>query len=468
MAVSERRAELLVTGGTVITVDAQRRIIQEGAIAIAGDRIVDVGKAKDLAGRYPTAHVMDATDRLVIPGLVDGHNHPIHFLSKGISDDMPTHLRWATRVYPFEQAATEDETYLAATANFAAMLLTGTTCFNDPGGYHVDATAQAAIDSGIRGIITRSGQDISSKSVPVPSGALETTDEVLDNVLALHHRWDGQGDGRLRVWLSLRSVYNSSDDLCRRVKEQADALGAGIHCHLAVTERENELCADQWGVRPLERFRRLGLLGPNLYLVHMGAVTAEEVDLLAEHDVKVCHCPSASMLGGFGCIAHGRFPEMIKAGVTVSIGTDAGAVSRFLDMIRVMYLVATAHKDAEADPLAIGCYKALEMATIDGARALGLEGELGSIEPGKKADLVILATDGPDWHPNPLSNPVANLVYAASGASVRTVIVNGAVLVEGGCLTRGDTEELWRRSDSTATTVLARAGINLKPAWPVI
>jgi 5-methylthioadenosine/S-adenosylhomocysteine deaminase len=380
---------------------------------------------------------------------------------------MPTHLRWATRFYPFEQAATDEETYLGARANFAAMLLTGTTCFNDPGGYHVDATAQAAVDSGIRGIVTRSGQDISSKSVPVPPSALEITDAVMDNAARLYERWNGQGAGRISVWYSLRSVYNSSDELCRRIKEAADERSTGIHCHLAVTERENELCLQQWGVRPLERFRRLGLLGPNLYLVHMGAVTSEEIGLLKEFDVKVCHCPSASMLGGFGCIAHGRFPEMLKRGVTVSIGTDAAAVSRFLDMIRVMYLAATAHKDAETDPLAVGCYKALEMATVDGARALGKQAEIGSLEPGKKADLAILAVDGPDWHPNPLANPVANLVYAASGASVRTVVVDGRVLVEESRLTNADADDLWARCDRASADVLARAGIDLRPAWPV-
>lgn len=461
------RADIILSGGTVITMDRRRRILMDGAVAVGGARILEVGKDADVRRRFEGARIIDARGRLILPGLIDGHNHPVHFLSRGISDDQPTHTRWATRVYPFELAATEEDTYVGALGNFAAMLKTGTTCFSDPGGYHVDAVARAAVDSGIRGILARSTQDISSKGVPVPEGAQETTDGALAASRELYDRWNGAAEGRVRVWFALRSVYNASDALCRGVKRLADRHGAGIHCHLCVTERENELSIAQWGARSLERFRNLGLLGPNLYLVHMGAVNDQEVEWLAEHGVKVAHCPSASMLGGFGCIAHGRFPQMIHAGVVVSLGTDAGAVSRFLDMVRVMYLAATAHKDAEADPTVIGCYKALEMATIDGARALGWDDEIGSLEPGKRADVILMDTDGVDWVPNPHANPVANLVYSADGSSVRTVIVDGRVVMEDRKLRTVDEPRLWRDCDAAASATLRRAGIELRPAWPV-
>jgi cytosine/adenosine deaminase-related metal-dependent hydrolase len=464
-----QRADLLIAGGVVLTLDPERRILSDGAVAIGDGRILALGRTADVRAAFAPERTIDATGRLIAPGLIDGHNHPIHFLSKGISDDLPTHLRWATRVYPFEQAATEEETYTGALGNFAAMLTTGTTCFADPGGYHVDAVARAAVDAGIRGVLARSSQDLSSSSLPVPETAQESTEEALAAARELHGRWDGAADGRLHVWLGLRSVYNCSDELCRATQEAAEELGAGIHCHLCVTERENELSVEQWGCRPMERFRRLELLGPALYAVHMGAVDEREVGWLADHDVKVVHCPSASMLGGFGCITHGRFREMDAAGVTVSLGTDAGAVSRFLDMFRVMYIAATAHKDVEADPTVWGCYRALEMATIDAARALGLEGEIGSLEPGKRADVIVIDTEGADWHPNPLANPVANLIYAAAGHSVRTVVVDGQVLMEDRRLSgAAGADDLWRDCDAAATAVLNRAGIEIEPRWPVV
>jgi cytosine/adenosine deaminase-related metal-dependent hydrolase len=175
--------------------------------------------------------------------------------------------------------------------------------------------------------------------------------------------------------------------------------------------------------------------------------------------VKAVHCPSASMLGGFGVIAHGTFPEMCNAGLTVALGSDAGAISRFLDLVRVMYLAACAHKDARIDPTVLGAHAAFEMATVGGARALLWSDRVGSLEPGKAADIVVFETDGLDWHPNPLRNPVANLVYSASGTSASTVIVDGVPVMEDRVLTRVDAGELLGRLDRTASDVLERLGL---------
>jgi cytosine/adenosine deaminase-related metal-dependent hydrolase len=442
-------------------------MIADGALAVRAQRIAAVGKTEALLRQYQSASLIDASGCLVLPGFIDAHNHPVHFLSRGISDDLPVHQRWATRVYPFELAANAQETYVGASANFCSMLKLGTTCFNDPGGYHADSVAQAALDSGIRGILTRSARDQTSEALALPTGADESTDAVLAAAVELYQRWHGAGEGRLRVWFSIRSVLNSSDELCRQAKRLADQHGVSLHAHLCVTPAENEHSLAQFGARSLGRFRRLGLLDGNLFLAHMGAVNAEEVRWLVEQAVKVCHCPSASMLGGLGCIAHGRFPEMLQAGVTVSLGTDAAAISRFLDMVRVMYLAANAHKDATADPTAIGCYKALEMATIDGARALGWDDQIGSLEPGKQADITIMAASGAEWYPRPLHNPVADLVYSADGKSVQTVLVAGKILVRDQQLTQVDEARLLQDANQAASAVLRKANITLRPAWPL-
>ena len=280
-------------------------------------------------------------------------------------------------------------------------------------------------------------------------------------------KWHGASSGRIRAAFSLVRSAHVTDALCQAVKRRADELGVTVHGHLCTTKQEVELSKQNSGMTPLERYRRLGVLGANLVLVHMGWVEAHEVAILAEHDVSVCHCPSASMFGGFGCIANGKFPEMVDADVRVVLGSDACAISRFVDMIRVMYLASCAHKDARSDPTLIGAHKAFEMATVQGARALLWDDAIGSLEPGKRADIVIADADGPIWHPNPLLNPVANLVYSSSGTSVRTVIIDGRIVLDDRRFTSVDEAAFLAEADRVSQCILARHSVTMTPPWPV-
>jgi 5-methylthioadenosine/S-adenosylhomocysteine deaminase len=295
--------DLLIAGGCVVTMDAQRRIIREGAIAVSNGEITAVGKADQFAreGVRAKRHI-DATGKLVIPGLIDSHNHPIHFLSKGIADDMPVQQRWRERVWPYEAQLTAEETKVSATGTFMEMIQNGTTCFNDPGSFHPDAVAQAAIEVGIRGVISRVAWDVRDSTAP---GYDDCTEEAFSKGEATVERWHGAASGRIRAAFSLVRSAHVTDSLCRVMKRRADELGVTLHGHLCTTRQEVELSKQNTGLTPLERYRRLELLGSNLILVHMGWVEPREVSTLAEHDVSVCHCPSASMFGGFGCIAHG-------------------------------------------------------------------------------------------------------------------------------------------------------------------
>jgi cytosine/adenosine deaminase-related metal-dependent hydrolase len=197
----------------------------------------------------------------------------------------------------------------------------------------------------------------------------------------------------------------------------------------------------------------------------MGFIRPDDIDLLKRHDVKVCHCPAASMHGAYGVIHHGFFPELIRAGVTVPLGTDSATAGRFLDLVRVMYLAAAGHKDARENPVEIGAHKALEMATIDGARGLGWEQEIGSLEERKKADIVLVDTTGMEWHPD--GDPVTHLVYSASGSSISTVIVNGKVVMKNRKLTTVDEDRLRMEIDRSAASLKKRAGIQVPWKWPV-
>src|SRR5258706_14980388 len=195
----------------------------------------------------------------------------------------------------------------------------------------------------------------------------------------------------------MRSSYKVSDELCNLVKPRGDARVVGIHEPLAANPAETAEVQKKFGVRPVERFRRLGLIDANLYAVHMGALDDAEVELVTKSGTKVCHCASASMLGAFGCIAHGKFVELAAAGATMSLGTDAAAISRFLDLVREMYIVACAHKDVAIDAEVMGAHKAFEMATIEGAKTLLWADEIGSLEAGKRADLVLVRASRLHW-----------------------------------------------------------------------
>lgn len=458
--------DLLVRGGTIVTLDRERRIIEDGYIGINGDHIAEVGKLPREAPFPLGRRVIEAKGDLITPGFIDGHLHILHYLAKGLAEDIPLWEVLYKRLWPYEAFLEPDDVYLCALGSIVEMAKHGTTCFLDPGGYHMEKVAQAIAETGFRGIIARDTRDHQDPKFPLPPQLNETTDEAVERARQLADQWHGKAGDRVRTWFSLRNCTHASDALCRRIKDLADGLQVGIHMHAAGSIWEREEMKRLWGMSTLERFRDLGLLGANLYLVHMGWVEEEEIELLRIHDVKVCHCPSASMARGMGCLAHGMFPKMLRAGITISLGCDNVCASRYLDMIRLMYLAAYGHKEICMDPAVIDAYKALEMATIDGARAALWDDGIGSIAPGKKADIVILNLGEIQWWP--LRDPVTSLVYSGDGDSVRTVLINGQVIVEEGRFLPVDEQELIRDVCRASDSILERMQLQVTPRWKVV
>ena len=455
--------DLVVQGGTIVTVDPQRRIVADGSVAVNGQRIVAVGKRDEIARAFVAHRTIDARDALVMPGFIDAHNHPIHYMTKGATDDLPFEHRMRTIVAPYEQGLSDEEAYLNATATFAEMIMNGTTCFNDAGSLPGDGVAHAARDIGIRGVVALESVDVTGGVRRTEPGRDWTaiTQKADDFV----ERWHGAEGGRLRAGFTLNNPHRVSDELCRAIQSCADQRGLGIHGHMTI--REPGARPAGW-TSPIHRYRDLGLLGPRLSLVHLGYVTGDDITTLAEAGVKGVHCPGTSTLGGIGVISHGTIPEMMAAGITFGLGSDAATVSRFLDMIRHMYLACAVHKDVRRTDVVISCYKALEMATVDGAKAILWQDEIGSLEPGKKADLAILDTSDLELHPNPHRNPIANLVYTGSGRAVRTVIVDGRIVMEDRDLKTVDIREIRRKLDDAAPKVLARSGARVQSLWPIV
>jgi len=272
----------------------------------------------------------------------------------------------------------------------------------------------------------------------------------------------GRADGRLAAWPLLLGFGTCSEELIQGAHALAEKHGTGWGMmHFA--SHPSRKTAD---TMPLETLDAMGVLGPRTKLTHMVYVSGDDIVRLARRRVKIAHCPTAALKHTKGLAQYGRFPEMLARGVPVSLGGDSGNGSNHFDMLRLMHLVALIYKDARMDTRIMPPETVLEMATLHGAAALGMEREIGSLEPGKRADLVLYDLDVPEWRP--LLDPVNNLVYAATGASVRTVVIDGRVVLDEGRITTIDETEVYRKIETLSRAQIARANLRMIPRWPVV
>jgi len=457
---SQTEVDYIIHGGSVVTMNASRHIIRDGAVAVKGKTIVAVGKREEIEAKHRAKKVLGGREDLVTPGFIDAHNHPIHFATKGATDDMQFQPRFKNIIVPYEHALNEEDTYLNSCATFVEMIANGTTCFNNPGSLNEDGVGRAAKEIGIRGVLAYEAADKGG-------GLWEDLpwQDVLDKSEAVVEKWNGAADGRLRAWFSLNNPHRVSDELCLAVKERAAKHDVNIHGHVTMPKALAQAPGFQ---SPIQRYGRLGLLSPSLYLVHLVHVLPQDIELLATNQVRVVHCPGRSMLGAGGVFATGTIPELMAAGVLMALGSDAGAVSRFLDMVRQMYLAATGHKDARLDATLVGSYKAFEMCTVDAARAMRWDDEIGSLEPGKKADINILDTTAPEMHPNPHQNPIPNLVYSGSGAATKTTLIDGQIIMEDRQIKTIDVPALMKELGKAAPQMLGRINAKVQSRWPIL
>jgi 5-methylthioadenosine/S-adenosylhomocysteine deaminase len=269
----------------------------------------------------------------------------------------------------------------------------------------------------------------------------------------------------VRACISLEGVSTCSDELTVKAHELAQRLGTICVQHKASSPAEVQAELAAFGERPVEHMHRLGALGPNVLLNHMTCLEEFEVDLLAQTDTRISQNPSAALKLTKGTTRTGKWPELTRAGVTIGLGVDSTNSSNFCDIIREMYLAALLPRDARVDPNAMTAEKAIEMATLDGARAIGLDDQIGSLEPGKRADVILLNTRRIDWRP--LYSVVNALVYSATGDSVDTTIVNGKVLMQGRKLNTIDEADVLEHIQAQSDAMLQRVGINVRTNWPI-
>jgi 5-methylthioadenosine/S-adenosylhomocysteine deaminase len=437
----------LIRNATILTMNDARDIVQ-GAVSVRDGRIAAVGAEPSESHDA----VIDAGGAYLLPGFIQTHVHLCQTLFRGYADDMPL-LEWLRRrVWPMEAAHTPGTLRASARLAAAELLLSGTTTALTMETVHdTDVVFEALDEMGMRAVV---GKCMMDSDQQVPARLQERTRASIDESVALRKRWDGKGNGRLHAAFAPRFAVSCSRELLEAVAELSTRDRVIVHTHASENREEVEVVRKlSGGLSNLEYLADTGLATPHLCTAHCVWVTDAEQALLAERDVKVLHCPSSNLKLGSGLAP---IAEMRARGISVSLGADGAACNNRLDMFEEMRLAATIQA-VRQQPGALTARDALWMATREGARALALDGEIGSIEAGKRADLILVGRDAPHQSPDP--DPWSTLVYATRGTDVRLTMVDGQVLIRDHALLNQDVTEITAEARVAASALAARAGV---------
>ncbi len=434
-----KKIDSLILARWVVTVDADDSVLARQAVAIDKGKIIDILPQADAQAKYQASQIYERNSHILLPGLINSHTHAAMNLFRGMADDMslmqwlekhiwPAETKWVNREF------VADGTELA----IAEMLKSGTTCFNDMY-FYPDISAKVSVKTGIRAAIGLIILDF-------PTMWAETPDEYISKGLTIHD--DYTNSPRISTVLAPHAPYTVSDETLAKVQVLADELNIPVHIHLHETEHEINEAIKNTGGRPLTRLESLGLLGPDLIAVHMTQLTEDEIKLLAKTQVNVVHCPSSNMK-----LASGFCPvqSLSDARINVSLGTDSSASNNDLNLFGEMKLAALIGKGYFANPKALNANMVLRMATINGAKALGLADDIGSIEIGKQADIITVDISEPGA--SPIYNPASHLVYSTARSQVSDVWVAGKILVKDYDLLSINQEKICNKAQSWADKI---------------
>ncbi|HEV8582084.1 MAG TPA: amidohydrolase family protein [Thermoanaerobaculia bacterium] len=442
---------LLLQGGTILTLDAGATVLRGADLLIREGRVALLGVPERPAG----TRVLDVSGCLVLPGLIQGHLHLGQTFFRGLAEQRRL-LSWLReRIWPLEAAHDDESAYWCGLLGAAECLLGGTTTIQDIGiGPGARGLLQAIADSGLRAF---AGQCLMDSGDGLPAAMRQDTDLVLAGTEALGDSFASAANGRLRYVLNPRFILTCSDPLWKGIRELASRRGWPVHTH-ALEQLDETLAVKELkgGRDEVEYFADQGLLATDLRLAHGVWITREHLDRVRHGRFSVVHCPSSNLKLGSGVADLLAFR---RAGVPVGVGTDGAACSNHLDNFEELRLAALLQK-VKHGPNAFSGLDALRLATSEGARALGLQDEVGTIEPGKLADLVVLSTDRPELWAAPQADPHDVVAFGASRAAVRHVLVGGDPLVEDGRLTHLDLEAIYRQSERVLAELIRRSGVD--------
>ncbi|HUV59987.1 MAG TPA: amidohydrolase [Desulfatiglandales bacterium] len=423
------KADILVHNGTILTMDNQNNIIHNGMVAISGSTISYIGKGKKDA--IKAKKDLDTHGGLILPGLINSHTHAAMSLFRGLADDLPL-MEWLHNyIFPVEGKMDADFVRVGTLLACAEMILSGTTTFCDMYLFE-EEVAMAAKETGIRSVVGEVIYDF-------PSPNYGTLEKGFIYTEALIERWEK--DPLINIAVEPHSLFTCGEELLRKANDLALKKGVPLILHLAETKEEVNEIEKRFRKRPVQHLKDLGLLGSHLIVNHCVHINKSEIELLAENNVCIVHNPESNMKLASGVAP---VPDMIAKGITVGLGTDGCASNNNLDLFGEMDMAAKLHKVNNLDPTVMNAQTLVEMATIEGAKVLGLEKITGSLEVGKRADLIVIDTNKP--HLVPMYNPYSHLVYAASGHDVTHSIIDGNIVMEDRRLLTLDVEDIIERS----------------------
>ena len=409
------RVDLVILGGTIVTMNQTRQVIEDGAIAVKGGRIVAVGARGDIAPKYTARRMVEASGRIVIPGLINGHSHIPMTLFRGLADDLDLQ-EWLTKyIFPAEaKNVTEEFVRVGTRLGLVEMIRGGTTTYCDMY-YFEDAIADETAKAGVRGVLGETVLDF-----PAPDN--KTNAEAMAYVERFVKKW--QGHELIVPAIAPHAPYTVSEAHLKAARAFSDRTGAPIVTHISETKKEVDDSVSGKGATPVVYLDRIGFLNNRVVAAHVVWPSAEDLDILKRAGVGVIHNPQSNMKLAAGV---SPVPKMISEGLIVGLGTDGAASNNDLNMWEEMDSAAKLHKVTTGDPKVMTAQQAFELATIRGAQALHLEKDIGSIEIGKRADVVIVQRDS--FSQIPLHNIYSDLVYTTKASDVQTVIINGRVVM---------------------------------------
>lgn len=400
----------------------QSLLIKDDLIAEISDEIDDSNADK----------IIDAEGKILLPGLINTHTHLSMTLFRGLADDLSLDSWLNDHIWPMEANLNGDYCYIGALLGAVELIKSGTTTFSDMY-FYMEDVARAVDDAGIRAVLSYGMIDF---------GDAERREAEIKENMALYDACNGMADGRIKVFFGPHSPYTASEELLVKVRELADEHNIGIHIHVSETQKEINDSLDERGIRPFEYLEKIGFLGPDVVAAHCVWLSDEEIEIIKKHGVKVSHNPCSNMK-----LASGVAPvsKLIENDICVSIGTDGASSNNNLDLIEELKTASLLQKVSTLDPKVLTSDEAIEMATIKGAEALGLDDEIGSIEVGKKADIILIDTNSANMVPDS-SSLSSNVIYSANGSNVDTTICNGKILMENKKLTTLDEDEIYAKA----------------------
>ncbi|NYE56566.1 5'-deoxyadenosine deaminase [Carboxydothermus ferrireducens] len=442
---------ILIKNGTIVTMNEKREILK-GDLYIEGNIIKDIGPSLDVQ----TDKVIDAAGKVVIPGLIQTHIHLCQTLFRGQADDLEL-LDWLKlRIWPLEGGHDPESLYYSAMLGIGELFKGGTTAIVDMATVnHTDSNFQAIYDSGIRAI---SGKCMMDYGTEVPKSMQDTTENAIDESVQLLEKWHGKDNGRILYAFTPRFAVSCTEDLLKEVVKLAEQYKVRVHTHASENKGEVELVLKERGMRNVLYLEKLGMTAPNLILAHCIHLDEREMKVLAESKTKIAHCPSSNLKLASGIA---KIPELLEMGAEISIAADGAPCNNNLDAFIEMRMAALIQKPFYG-PTSMPAQKVFELATIGGARAMGLEDQIGSLEVGKKADVVIVDLDEMRTTPNEGVNIYTQLVYQAQSSNVLTTIVDGKIVMENRVLKTIDEVEVRRKANESLKRIADRVGVSLE------